>query len=245
MRPFITAMPVGTLPITATAATSGWLAKARAGVPAPWQDVEDPGREQVADELRQPKRRKRGLIRGLYDDAVAGRQRSGRFPPAQNMKGWLNGMIRATTPRGSLIEKFSRPGAAGTEVPFISVTSPAKKSSIAAAASASPSISVTGLPPSAASSNASSRPWRRITAAASFSTFARSRGAVACQRLKEAAAALTAASTSRTSGVCHPAENAAVGRARHVFVMPVDGGVPFSSEKQVLGVPASAVPTCS
>lgn len=46
--------------------------------------------------------------------------------PAQNMKGWLNGMMRATTPMGSRTEKLTAPGPMGTELPFISVTRPAK-----------------------------------------------------------------------------------------------------------------------
>jgi hypothetical protein len=53
--------------------------------------------------------------------------------PAENMNGWLNGRIFATTPRGSRTEKLIAPGPMGTECPFISVMSPAKKSSCDAA----------------------------------------------------------------------------------------------------------------
>ena len=45
--------------------------------------------------------------------------------PAQNMNGWLNGMMRPTTPRGSRTEKLTTPGPIGIEAPFISVTRPA------------------------------------------------------------------------------------------------------------------------
>ncbi len=72
------------------------------------------------------------------------------------MNGWLNGTMRATTPSGSRTEKFTASGPIGIEAPFISVTSPAKKSICAAAFSASACISCTGLPPSAASRKASS-----------------------------------------------------------------------------------------
>src|SRR4029077_3443859 len=76
--------------------------------------------------------------------------------PAQNMKGWLNGMMRTTTPSGSRPEKFTTPGPIGTDVPFISVTRPAKKSSCATAVSTSLRSSRTGLPLSTASIQASS-----------------------------------------------------------------------------------------
>ena len=45
--------------------------------------------------------------------------------PAQNMNGWLNGMMRPTTPRGSRTEKFTTSGPIGIDEPFISVTRPA------------------------------------------------------------------------------------------------------------------------
>ena len=71
--------------------------------------------------------------------------------PAANMNGWLNGTMRATTPSGSRTEKLTTSGPIGIDAPFISVTSPAKKSSCAAATFASLAISRTGLPPFAAS----------------------------------------------------------------------------------------------
>jgi hypothetical protein len=72
-------------------------------------------------------------------------------------------MIFAITPSGSRIEKLIAPGPMGTECPFISVTSPAKKSSCDDAEAASLIIAVKGLPQSIASIAASSRAfWRTI-----------------------------------------------------------------------------------
>ena len=96
--------------------------------------------------------------------------------PAQNMKGWLNGKMRPTTPSGSRTEKLSASGPMGIEAPFISVTRPAKNSICAAAIVASRIISATGLPQSAASIMASSPALARSTSAIFLSSRARSSG---------------------------------------------------------------------
>ena len=96
--------------------------------------------------------------------------------PAMNMNGWLNGTMRPTTPKGSRTEKFSRSGPIGIELPFISVTRPAKNSICAAAMVASMIISAIGLPQSAESIMASSPALLRSTSAIFLSIRARSSG---------------------------------------------------------------------
>jgi hypothetical protein len=66
-------------------------------------------------------------------------------------------MIFATTPSGSRTEKLIASGPIGMECPFISVTSPAKKSNCDDAMAVSLTIGVKGLPQSIASIAASSR----------------------------------------------------------------------------------------
>jgi hypothetical protein len=105
-------------------------------------------------------------------------------------------MIRATTPSGSRTDTFIRPGPIGMLAPFISVTSPAKKSICAAATSASPIIARTGFPQSIASSVASSRVCSRTIAANRRSAFARSSGGTFLHSRKARRALSTAASTS-------------------------------------------------
>ena len=121
---FITARPVGTEPISAIIATSRWRGERGADLLAAGHDVEHAGRQDAVDQFGKPQRRQRRLLRRLHHHGVAGRERRAALP-AQNMNGWLNGMMRPTTPRGSRTEKLTTPGPIGIDEPFISVTRPA------------------------------------------------------------------------------------------------------------------------
>ncbi len=200
----MTARPVGTLPMSATIAMPGRDASAAPTSRPPGSTLNTPGGNSppISSARRNADN---GACSGGLTMTLLPAASGAADLPAQNMNGWLNGMIRATTPRGSRTEKFTASGPIGMEAPFISVTSPAKNSICPAAIATSPCISVTGLPPSAASSAASSRPWRRSTAAISRSTLARSMGGTRRQIWKPCFAAAMAASTSATppSAIVH------------------------------------------
>ena len=143
----ITARPAFTLPISATLATPGWLASAAPVAPSPVTTEKTPGgnRSPASSAIRSADS---GACSGGLTMTALPAARAEAGLPAQNMNGWLNGMMRTTTPSGSRTEKLTTPGPIGTDAPFISVTRPAKKSSCATAVSTSLRSSRTGLPPS-------------------------------------------------------------------------------------------------
>ena len=191
----ITARPAFTLPISATLATPGWLASAAPVAPSPVTTEKTPGgnRSPASSAIRSADS---GACSGGLTMTALPAARAEAGLPAQNMNGWLNGMMRTTTPSGSRTEKFTTPGPIGTDAPFISVTRPAKKSSCATAVSTSLRSSRTGLPPSTASIQASSSRRAARRRAISRSTRARSSGATRRHSAKPARAAATARSTS-------------------------------------------------
>ena len=151
----ITARPVGTLPISATLATPGCEASVAPTSLPPGTTLNTPAGSTPSSSSASRSEESGACSGGLTMTLLPAASGAADFP-AQNMKGWLKGMIRATTPIGSRIEKFTAPGPIGIEAPFISVTKPAKNSICAAATMTSPTISRTGLPQSAASISASS-----------------------------------------------------------------------------------------
>ena len=67
----------------------------------------------------------RGLVSGGFSTTQLPAINGAARALAANLIGWLNGMMRPTTPNGSRTEKFTTSGPIGIEAPFISVTSPA------------------------------------------------------------------------------------------------------------------------
>ena len=121
---FITARPVGTLPISATLATSGWLASTWPTSLPPGTKFQTPGGRIPSMSSARRSEESGACSGGLTTMVLPAASGAADFPAA-NMKGWLNGMIRPTTPKGSRTEKFTASGPIGIEAPFISVTRPA------------------------------------------------------------------------------------------------------------------------
>src|SRR5712691_5882880 len=114
---------IGTLPMSATLATSGWLASI-------WPTSLPPGTRFHTPGGRMPSmssaRRSEdsGACSGGFTTIVLPAASGAADLPATNIKGWLNGMMRPTTPKGSRTEKFTASGPIGIEAPFISVATP-------------------------------------------------------------------------------------------------------------------------
>ncbi len=180
----ITARPVGTLPISVTMATPGWLDSAAPSSRPPAATLNTPGGNRWPTS---------SASRSADSDATSGGFMMTLLPAASgaaalaavNMNGWLKATMRATTPTGSRTEKLTACGPIGMESPFISVTRPAKNSNWPAAL--------------AASIIASSSPCSRITAAARRTATAGSSGGTARQASKPCCAAATSAATSSPS----------------------------------------------
>ena len=191
----MTARPVGTLPISATIATSRWPASAAPASLPPGTTLNTPGGS-TPSMSSASRSEESGACSGGFITTVLPAASGAADLPAQNMKGWLNGMMRPTTPRGSRTEKLTTSGPIGIESPFISVTRPAKNSICAAAIMASLTISCTGLPQSAASIIASSSRVLAQDRGDALEHLARSSGGTSRQSSKAAFAAATAASMS-------------------------------------------------
>jgi hypothetical protein len=121
---FMTARPVGTLPMSAIMATPGWDERAEPASRPPGTTLNTPGGStpSISSASRSEES---GACSGGFMMTVLPVASGAADLPAQNMKGWLNGMMRPTTPRGSRTEKFTASGPIGMEAPFISVTRPA------------------------------------------------------------------------------------------------------------------------
>ena len=121
---FITARPVGTLPISATLATSGWLASTWPTSLPPGTTFHTPGGRMPSISSASRSEDSGACSGGLITMVLPAASGAADLP-ATNMNGWLNGMMRPTTPKGSRTEKFTASGPIGIEAPFISVTRPA------------------------------------------------------------------------------------------------------------------------
>ena len=121
---FITARPVGTLPISATMATSGWLESTCPTSRPPGTTFHTPG-GRMPSISSASRSAESGACSGGLSTTVLPAASGAPDLPAANMNGWLNGMMRPTTPSGSRTEKFTTSGPIGIEAPFISVTRPA------------------------------------------------------------------------------------------------------------------------
>src|SRR5262249_33979976 len=158
-------------------------------------NVECARRQQASDQFGKPQGRKGRLLRRFDHHGVTGGERGRGFSRAEH-EGVVEGNDAAPTPKGSRTEKLIASGPIGIDAPFISVTKPAKNSICAAAIMASLTISLTGLPQSAASIIASSLAfWRRISAIRRR-IFARSSGSTRRHSANATFAEATAASIS-------------------------------------------------
>src|SRR3984885_3957697 len=107
---FITARPVGTEPISAIIATSLCEASAEPASLPPGTILNTPGGNMPSVSSAR-RSEDSGACSGGFITTVLPAARGAPAFPAQNMNGWLNGMMRPTTPRGSRTDKFPTPGA--------------------------------------------------------------------------------------------------------------------------------------
>ena len=121
---FITARPVGTEPISAIMATPGCDASAAPASRPPGTTLNTPGGK-ISPISSASRSDDSGACSGGFITTVLPVASGAPLLPAQNMNGWLNGMMRPTTPRGSRTEKLTTSGPIGIDEPFISVTRPA------------------------------------------------------------------------------------------------------------------------
>ncbi len=117
--------PVGTEPTNPMRLMSGWRTRADPVVPSPVSTLTTPGGNRPSHSSPSLRLDSGACSEPLTTTQLPAARGAAAFS-AQKRKGWLNGLIFATTPQGCRRVKFSWRGPRDEVSPLISVISPAK-----------------------------------------------------------------------------------------------------------------------